>query len=126
MSGGSDDLDGAAGAALAVDHLAALLGAHADAEAELAGSLYLADFVGVMHGWSSSVSFLASRPLKRTLLFQDEREGLVGLVVVIVARPQHYLIGAGGQTVDGKRNALVGRVEDIINCGDGLPVVLRI
>src|SRR5438045_1465257 len=46
---GSDDLHLAAGAALAVDHLAALFGGHPGAEADLAGTLHFADLVRVMH-----------------------------------------------------------------------------
>jgi hypothetical protein len=46
----SHHLDGAAYAALAVDHLAAFFGLHAGAEAYVARSLDFADAVGVMHG----------------------------------------------------------------------------
>ena len=50
INGGSDHLDAAAGAALAVDHLAALLGFHPGAEADGAGAFHFADLVGVVHG----------------------------------------------------------------------------
>jgi hypothetical protein len=42
-------LNGAAYAPFAVDHLAALLGSHSGAEADFAGTLDLAGFMGVMH-----------------------------------------------------------------------------
>jgi hypothetical protein len=42
-------LDRTPGAALPVDHLPALFGAHAGAETDTAGTLYLAGLVGVMH-----------------------------------------------------------------------------
>jgi hypothetical protein len=46
----SDDLHGAACAALSVDHLAALFGFHSGAESDGAGAFHFADLVGVMHG----------------------------------------------------------------------------
>jgi hypothetical protein len=62
-----DDLDAAAGAAFAVDHLAALGGAHSGAEADFAGAFYFADLVRVMHCeflsfTSVPVSYFASCP----------------------------------------------------------------
>ena len=45
----SNDLHRAPCTALAVDHLAALLGPHAGAKSDAAGALYFADLVGVMH-----------------------------------------------------------------------------
>jgi hypothetical protein len=50
-----DDLHLAADAAFAVDHLAALFGAHSRAETDFTGALNVARFVGIMHGGVSTI-----------------------------------------------------------------------
>jgi hypothetical protein len=46
---GSDHLHGPASAALAADHLPALLGPHACSEADLPDAFSLAELVGIVH-----------------------------------------------------------------------------
>ena len=57
-----DDLNLATGAALAVDGVAAGLGAHAGSEADLAGAFDFALLVGVMHRWGPSLLSLTHLP----------------------------------------------------------------
>jgi hypothetical protein len=80
----SNDLNLAPGAALAVDHLASLFGAHAGAEPDLASSLSLADSMGVMHFFPykgvSNPGCGSSLRQNSTVYFDDA----VGASIVIV------------------------------------------
>jgi hypothetical protein len=46
-----NDLNFASHPAFAVDHLAALFGAHSGSEADFSGAFDVAGFMGIMHGW---------------------------------------------------------------------------